>query len=439
MQFALDQRSAVAVSREPSGAAVSAARAGLAAAVVQSIAEVGRDAWDACFPSELEAYDYLAAIEHARLDGFEFRYASVSEGGRVLACMPAFHTMYSLATTLDPGSVKRAIEGVQKRVPKFMRLKLGCLGSPETECGLVGFHPSVPETRKADLLDALVTAFEADAKASGCYLLAVKDAPASDPLWDGIAARHRYTPMPGMATAHLDIDFKTTDEYLARFSASARKDMRRKLRSLANLRIEHRHSIDDVLEEVYALYLQTMQRADLHLNTLPKAYFTNVLAEMGERALITLYYTRDGAASQPAAVGSVVEPAAGSMNANGERKGGDNNGGGDSNLPGKGPLIAANLHLVDETRLLDKFFVMDGEAGPAHNLYFVSWFVNLQYCLDRGIPHYQSGQACYDVKLRLKSYLKTNRLLFKHVKPGVNRIFRAAAPLFALDDTEKPS
>jgi uncharacterized protein len=45
------------------------------ARVVRSIAEIGREAWDACFPGGLEGYDYLAAVEAAGLSGFDWRYA----------------------------------------------------------------------------------------------------------------------------------------------------------------------------------------------------------------------------------------------------------------------------------------------------------------------------------------------------------------------------
>ncbi len=352
--------------------------------------------WDACFSGELEGHSYLLAVQKAGIEGFTLKYVVLREGGRVIAAMPAFHTIYSLATTLDPGFLKAKIEGIQKRSPGFMRLKLGCLGSPETECGLAGFHPSVLDSRKPVLLKALVTAFEQDARQSRCELLAVKDAPCDDPLWTGITKTFRYTRMPGMATAHLDIDFKTLDEYLARFSASARRDMRRKLRSRSALRVEMRSNIDGVLNEVFALYLDTKSRADNHLNDLTPEYFSGVLSEMPDRSLVMLYYAEDR-------------------------------------------LLAANILLKDKNKLLDKFFVMNGAQGRRYNLYFVSWFENIKYCIENGIPHYQSGQACYETKAKMRSYRKNNNLLFKHVNPAMNWVFRAASPLFALDNTEVSS
>lgn len=42
--------------------------------VLNGIESVGREAWDACFPGEPERFDYLLAVEHAGLPGFDWFY-----------------------------------------------------------------------------------------------------------------------------------------------------------------------------------------------------------------------------------------------------------------------------------------------------------------------------------------------------------------------------
>ena len=71
------------------------------AEVHYSIRAIGRDAWNACFSSEVEDFDCLLAIEEAGLEGFEWRYVTVTEGGRVSAAVPAFLCLYALDTTLS--------------------------------------------------------------------------------------------------------------------------------------------------------------------------------------------------------------------------------------------------------------------------------------------------------------------------------------------------
>lgn len=360
--------------------------------VVSSLRSVDCAAWNACFPGELENYDYLLAVEMAGIAGFSWRYVMIEENGRIIAAMPAFLTDYHLDTTLDDGRLRRTVRTIRKHFPRFLTMKLACLGSPETECGLIGFHPSVSDARKEELLIQLLTAFEHYAIMDGYKLIGIKDIPAQHKaLWEKAAPD--YSALAGMATAHLNIDFKTIDEYLSHLSYKSRKDMRRKLKSMEEIRIEERANIDDALPEVLKLYRDTKERSEFQFEELTEAYFCGVLAHMPDRAFCTLYWHEN-------------------------------------------TLLAANLMLKDRNKLLDKFFCMDGVRGREYNLYFLSWFHNLEYCLDNGIGHYQSGQACYDNKLRLKSYLNPNWMMFRHTNPIIGKLLKLIAPLLAMGEDQ---
>jgi hypothetical protein len=275
--------------------------------------------------------------------------------------------------------------------PRAFTVRMACLGSPCTEDAGVVFAPALEPARRAEALGLLLKAFEAAAAEAQCGLLAVKDAPVGDDsLWSAAAARAGYQASPGMPTAVLPIDFPDEAAYLARLSAATRKDMRRKLRALDAVRVEVVQRLNGLEERVLALYQETRARSDLQFEDLPAAYFTEVLARMGERAFCVLYWA-DGA------------------------------------------LIGCNLLLQDGDTLLDKFFCMESARGPAFNLYFLSWFVNVRLCLERGYGRYQSGQAGYVDKQRLGSRLIGAQMYFRHRRPLVNRALRWAAPLLADD------
>lgn len=312
------------------------------ARVVRSIGEIGREAWDTCFPGALEGYDYLAAVEAAGLAGFDWRYAVVEEGGAVVAAAPGFFTDYSLDTTLtDLG--RRLVAATRKIAPRAFTVRMACLGSPCTEDVGLGFAPQVPAGRKAELLHALLQAFETAAAQAGCWLLAIKDAPEADrAVWTEATRQIGYQPTPGMPTAVLPIDFADLDGYFARLSHATRKDMRRKLKTLAALRVEVVHDLAGLEPRILELYRQTRERSDLQFEDLTAAYFAGVLRRMGERALCVLYWAGD-------------------------------------------ELVGFNLLLQDGETLLDKFFCMESARGPALNLYFVSWFTNVRLCLERGL------------------------------------------------------
>ncbi|MGZ6050310.1 MAG: GNAT family N-acetyltransferase, partial [Phenylobacterium sp.] len=285
------------------------------------------------------------------------------------------------------------IEAVRRVLPGFLSLGLACLGSPCTTTAGLGFAPQIAAAERPALLRALLTAFEADAKAHRCELFASKDVVEADrPLWDAAARPLGYCPMASLPIAALDIDFADMDAYFARLSYTARKDMRRKLRVLKRLRVEIRAEVDDVADRLMALYEQTRERADMSFEHLTTAYFTGVPRHMQGRAFWVLYFEGEA-------------------------------------------LLAANLLVQDETTLLDKYFLMDATQGRALNLYFVSWLTNVRLCLERGLRHYRSGQAAYENKLRLGSNLTRTSIYFRHGNPVFNAVMQLFAPLFAADPT----
>jgi predicted N-acyltransferase len=134
------------------------------------------------------------------------------------------------------------------------------------------------------------------------------------------------------------------------------------------------------------LYTTTRERADLQFEELTPAFFQGVLARVPGASCV-LYYAND-------------------------------------------QLLAMNLLLEDRATLLDKFFCMNADLGRAYNLYFLSWFRNVEYCLSHGLTRYLSGQAGYGSKLRLGSTLTETFLFFRHRNALVNWTLRIVAPLF---------
>ena len=364
------------------------------ARVIRTIAEAGRERWDSLFPGELETFDYLAAVEHSGVQGFRWRYAIVEDQGRLLAAAPAFLTEYALETTLA-GAGRRLVGGLRKVFPDALTLRLACIGSPVTETSNLGLAANLSPEMQCDTLRALMGAFEQEARAERCGLFAVKDVPAPEKaLWDRALRPGGYKPIAGLPVAHIDIDFPDIETYMSRLTYATRKDMRRKLKVLSQIRIEVRPELGADADRVLALYQATRARAEMTFEDLPRDYFTGVAKMMSDRAFYVLYYEGDD-------------------------------------------LIAANLLLQNQDLLLDKFFVMDLERGRPLNLYFVSWFTNLRLCLERGLKRYVSGQAAYENKLRLGSDLTRTSMYFRHRNAVVNSAMQLVAPLFAADPTLK--
>lgn len=360
--------------------------------IFETLRDISPQSWNACFAGVAENYEYLLAVEEAGIEGFSWAYVTAWEHNVLVAAMPAFLTDYSLDTTLQ-GTGKHITAALKSAFPRFLTLKLACLGSPCTEAGIVGFRESVAD--KPVLLQALVADFERYASAHGCKFFGIKDIPQTmDALWNTAVGPRGYASLSGLPTAHLEIDFANMDEYLARLSYSTRKDLRRKLRSTEAVEIKNVTSLDSLLPEVMALYHDTRSRSEWQFEELTGEYFRNVLANMGGKSFCTLYYVES-------------------------------------------KLLAVNLLVHNTHTLIDKFFCMNGEIGRKYNLYFLSWITNIRSCLEQGFTCYQSGQAYYENKIRLGSMLTRNQMYFRHRNGLAQRILRLAAPLFAADDAVK--
>ncbi len=214
--------------------------------------------------------------------------------------------------------------------------------------------------------------------------------PLEPPLAD-LLVRRGYVETGGMPTAWRAIDFVDIEGYLAGLSAGTRKDMRRKLKAGAAVTVERITTFGDLEERFMELYRQTRARSEWQFEDLTAEYFIGILERMPERAFCTVYSV-------------------------------------------DGEALAFNFLIRDDRQLIDKFFCMAADRGRPYNLYYLSWFENLRYCLDNGLQRYQSGQAYYANKVRLGSQLTENTMLFRHANPIIHAVLKRIAPYLAGDD-----
>ncbi|MVV52169.1 GNAT family N-acetyltransferase [Pseudomonas sp. PB120] len=365
----------------------------ITALAFSTIEAIDRDAWNDCFPDELENWDYYRAVERAGVAGFQWRYLALYEGELLKAAVVAFTTAYSLDTTVQ-GLGKRISQRLRHWWPNLLDVRLYALGSPVAEQCHVGTASHLPADQRPALLEQLLTLARNDADQAGIGLLAVKDASHRDPQWMQACHDAGLQSMPGLPGAELPISFGSVDAYLGSLGKSTRKDLRRTLRG-QGLRIEWRRSVDDLLPRMMELYQATLTRSDLTFERLPPGYFRQVLEHLDQRAACVLYWLGD-------------------------------------------ELVAFNLVLLDETRLVDKFFAHDLAQTREHNLYVRSWLANVDYCIEQGIGLYACGQAGYASKLRLGCSFIGNTVFFGHRNRLLDGLLRLLK-LFIRPDRSDPA
>jgi Uncharacterized protein conserved in bacteria len=205
-----------------------------------------------------------------------------------------------------------------------------------------------------------------------CPLLVVKDLAIDSPLTSAAerawtrrfmdaALDQGYLIIEGQALAYVPIDFRSIDDYLGRLSHSRRKNLRRKLRSREQLRIEplptgDAFGDDAVVDAYYALFENVYAQSDVQFDKLSRDFFAATLREPG--GVVFTYWH-------------------------------------------EGQLIGWNLCYEHAGKLVDKYVGFAYPAAREHDLYFVSWFVNLEYALAKGLSHYVAGWTDPSVKASL--------------------------------------
>ena len=358
--------------------------------VATSIEAFGAAEWNRLFPSELEDWSYYRAVEKAGLAEFSWLYFAVRMNDKLVAAVPAFITDYHLDTTVR-GALRTVTDAIQRMFPRFLRQRMIALGSPVSEVCHLGFDASLDDAARAQALGAVIDALETRAASERAHMIAIKDSESAlDSLWSNAVAPHRLRRQPGLPTACLELPFASVDEYLAMLSYTTRKEIRRKLKAGAAIRVEWRSRIDDIVDDIMRLYASTRDRAEFDFEELTPDYFRGVLAECAPRGLCATYWLDDR-------------------------------------------LVAFNLVLCDGDRMIDKFLGMDYSVAREHNLYFYTWMENVRYCIANGILVYQSGQGLHQQKKRLGSKLLPNWLWYRHRNRFMDRILATIEGVARLD------
>lgn len=209
-------------------------------------------------------------------------------------------------------------------------------------------------------------------------LLIIKDLPTVSPLVGSDANNYAeavknacrvsgFTIVAGQALAYVPLDFANIEAYLAKRSASRRKDLRRKLRVRQQLEIAALPTGSElfndpaVVAEFYALYLSVFEQSELHFDLHTETFFRAVLTDALSDGIIFTYRHR-------------------------------------------GQLVGFNLCYVCGDKLVDKLIGLRYPAARELNLYFISWVQNLEYALAAGLKYYVAGWTDPQVKKDLGAH-----------------------------------
>ena len=338
-------------------------------------AELGR-----LFPEPSNTAPLLSLLQESGIDGFNLRSIVVSKDDAPILLLPLFETRFDLSTFVE-GWIKQSLKVSGRLFPSLFQPRILGVGLLVGESSEIGMDPQIDS---GTLESAFKMAFDA------LQRLAAE-------LKSDIVALYNFSHYGGLpaevlntfhrakcqSCARMPIDFKNLEEFLARLSRAARKDLRRKMRVAPEVRVIRSRNISPFLDRIYNLYRATVERSPMAFGAHNRLFFEKI-CERVPGAEYTLYFVRE-------------------------------------------ELAAFNLLVVKQEAMVDKNFCMDYELGRKYNLYVLSWLENIRTCVERGIPLYDAGQGVEKTKAHLGAALIPMYLLFKHRQPVIHR-FLVASP-----------
>ncbi|MFG0228977.1 peptidogalycan biosysnthesis protein [Achromobacter sp. 413638] len=333
------------------------------------------------------------ALEPAAL--LECFLAHPPEGFKIIEGLPlpAFAAPFDLLTTADD-DFKTRIRGLPGHGwwSRWLTLRAAFIGTTVSEYALL---PAAADP------DALARTLRQGPGRQ--YALTIfKDLPLRSPLLseaDNALAdqvvqactEQGFVVLDGQALAYVPIDFADGDAYLDRLPKDARRYLKRKLRSREQIAVRRvptgeAYADDARVDAYYALYEQVYAQSEIHFDRLTRPYFAALLRDGGSGGIVFEYRHAE-----------------------------------------TGQMLGWNLCFDDGERLTDKYIGLSYPASREMNLYFVSWMVNLEYALERGLRHYIAGWTDPGVKALLGARFTATR----HVVYVRNPLLRAVARRFS--------
>ena len=318
--------------------------------------------------------------------------------------VPFFKTKFDLLTTLE-ADTKKKIQKIPfyNRWAKCLRFNTCFVGTCITE------YAPIPAGNTAEVLVGnLITEH-----AKNQTLTIVKDLPLNSPLLDeednkfsqqiaNECVKRGFIELSGQSLAYVPIDFTDINDYLQRVSHARRKNLRRKLKSANSLTIK---TIDlgaeifadkAVLDEYYSMYLEVFKQSEIHFDLLSFEFFRELLSGKYAEGVVITYHHKDS-------------------------------------------LVGYNICLLKKHALVDKYIGFKYPQAREFNLYFVSWFYNLELAKKLNCKVYIAGWTDPEVKADLGADFTFTRHLVWIKNPILRAILSPFKRLFEADKRSQES
>ena len=340
----------------------------------------GLSSLDLCrlFPAPSSTAPLLSLLQEAGIDGFQLLSIVVYQDEVPILLLPLFETRFDLSRFVK-GWLKKALQAAGRMIPSLFTPRILSVGLVAGEWSEIGIEPRIDESTFDAAFEMAYDSLQRLAGERKCDIVAFYNFNQYGRLPAEIIKK--FNRVQFQSCARLLIDCNSMDDFLARFSKAARRDIRRKMRVSADVIVIRSCTIAPYLERIYALYLATVARSTMSFGVQNRLFFEKI-CERVPGAEYRLYFVQD-------------------------------------------ELIAFNLLIVNQEAMADKYFCMDYVLGRSYNLYVLSWLENVRSCMERKIPFYYTGQGAEKTKMHLGATMIPGFVLFKHRRLAIDRVLMA--------------
>lgn len=354
-----------------------------------SVSVVGRadlaasTVWKSMFADQRKDHRYYEVVEDSLSDNFEYKYFAIIDGA---GCIRAVQPFFLLDQDILEGvaSEWRWVSFIRRRYPLFLKLRTLMVGCTAGE-GHLAAGDDLPE---AAVAEALSQSIVQHAKALGAKLVVLKEFPAGDREALECFVKGGFSRAPSMPMTKLNIEYTNFDHFIeTALSSKARKNVRRNLKASEgeDIRMTVTDQTENLVDEIYPLYLQVYERSKLRFEKLTKDYFHDLGARMNDKVRVFTWHRGN-------------------------------------------TLVAFNICMVQGDQFFSEYVGFDYSVALNLHLYFRVVRDTINWSILGGYRWFRSSGLNYDPKLHLKHQLDPVDLYVCHVSPLVNVVLGRILP-----------
>ncbi len=355
------------------------AESGFKVKIARKIAEIPAGDWDRVFPATGENYYFLKTLEESNLLQFSFFYILVYDKDTPVGAASCFIMNFALDITVT-GKLKRVTGFIKNIFPYILNPRILICGLPNGQ-GRIGIAAD-----PGMVIKAICEGMEEIARQEKAAVVVFKDFNFSYRAVLDKCLDAGFFRMVSLPFTEMNIHFASFDEYLNTLSYISRSGLRRKFRKIGEgikIGLEITGKLEEnVLNEAYALYLQTYERKEVGLDKVPVDFFRNISKNMPEETKFFLWRI-------------------------------DNR------------LVAFSYCLASGGHFIDYYLGFDYSVAYQYHLYFIRFRDQLNWCIENKIKKYEFGPTGYESKRRLGFRLVPLYNYVKHRNRFLNPVFKA--------------